>query len=404
MIEENGPFHVKDFGNTVYENVYAWNKVGHVLYMESPQTVGYSYTTDNNFSTDDDETASNNHNALIDFFTTKFPELKGNDFYITGESYGGIYIPTLAVLVASDTTNFPNFKGVAIGNGMLSYHLQTNTLPHLFFYHALMRQGLYDQVATQCCNGNPYTCDYDNLSGACSNLVDEMLSQADDQDPYNLYAVCYLEDGGNKKTFIRDHMLKRMDKNGNLRPRNKQLGSALPTCAQENNTVGYLDRQDVRTALHIPTTLPAWAECSDVLNYNRIYFDMTAQIKTLLQKNVRILIYNGDVDTACNVMMNEEFINTLGLTIQGGNVNNRKVWHYNGSLEQMSQCCDYISNVGGYYTKYNGLDFVTVRGSGHFVPQDKPREALQMIYNYVNQLDYSTPVPVSTQPQPLING
>lgn len=43
---------------------------------------------------------------------------------------------------------------------------------------------------------------------------------------------------------------------------------------------------------------------SDALNYNRIYFDMTAQIKTLLQKNVRILIYNGDVDTACNVMMN----------------------------------------------------------------------------------------------------
>jgi hypothetical protein len=41
-----------------------------------------------------------------------------------------------------------------------------------------------------------------------------MLSQADDLDPYNLYAVCYLDDGGNKKTFIRDHMLKRMDKNG----------------------------------------------------------------------------------------------------------------------------------------------------------------------------------------------
>ena len=47
------------------------------------------------------------------------------------------------------------------------------------------------------------------------------------------------------------------------------------------------------------------------------------------------------------------------------------------------------------------LDFVTVRGSGHFVPGDKPREALQMIYNYVNQKDYSAPVPVSTQPQPL---
>lgn len=28
LLEENGPFHVKDDGDTVYENVYAWNKVG----------------------------------------------------------------------------------------------------------------------------------------------------------------------------------------------------------------------------------------------------------------------------------------------------------------------------------------------------------------------------------------
>lgn len=62
------------------------------------------------------------------------------------------------------------------------------------------------------------------------------------------------------------------------------------------------------------------------------------------------------------------------------------------------------SKIRHSITRFLGLDFVTVRGSGHFVPQDKPREALQMIYNYVHQLDYSTPVPVSTQPQPLING
>uniref|UniRef100_A0A914CB29 Uncharacterized protein n=1 Tax=Acrobeloides nanus TaxID=290746 RepID=A0A914CB29_9BILA len=40
----------------------------------------------------------------------------------------------------------------------------------------------------------------------------------------------------------------------------------------------------------------------------------------------------------------------------GGNVSNRQVWHYNGSLEQMSQCCDYISNVAGYVTQYNGIE------------------------------------------------
>ena len=65
LIEELGPFHVKDNGNTVYENVYAWNKVGHILFLESPAGVGFSYATDGNVTTDDDRVAMDNYNALV---------------------------------------------------------------------------------------------------------------------------------------------------------------------------------------------------------------------------------------------------------------------------------------------------------------------------------------------------
>uniref|UniRef100_A0A914EC78 Uncharacterized protein n=1 Tax=Acrobeloides nanus TaxID=290746 RepID=A0A914EC78_9BILA len=54
-----------DNGNTVYENVYSWNKVGHVIYLESPAGVGFSYSTDGNIVTDDDKTAKENYNALV---------------------------------------------------------------------------------------------------------------------------------------------------------------------------------------------------------------------------------------------------------------------------------------------------------------------------------------------------
>uniref|UniRef100_A0A8R1E141 Carboxypeptidase n=1 Tax=Caenorhabditis japonica TaxID=281687 RepID=A0A8R1E141_CAEJA len=138
LIEELGPFHVRDYGKTVYYNEYTWNKFANVIFLESPAGVGFSYSTSSNLTVNDEETALYNHMALVDFLE-KFPEYQGRDFWIAGESYAGVYIPTLAVRILNDKSNFPNFKGVAIGNGELDMPNNFNTMLPLYYYHALIR-------------------------------------------------------------------------------------------------------------------------------------------------------------------------------------------------------------------------------------------------------------------------
>lgn len=123
MLYEHGPYLINDDGKTLRSNPHAWNTVANVLYMEAPAGVGFSYSTAGaaDYSNNDAQTAQDNLNALISFFT-KFPEYAGREFFVSvrcradgavlgarrpasradaralggqGESYGGIYVPTL---------------------------------------------------------------------------------------------------------------------------------------------------------------------------------------------------------------------------------------------------------------------------------------------------------------------
>ncbi|VDQ12857.1 unnamed protein product [Trichobilharzia regenti] len=64
--------------------------------MEAPAGVGFSYAVDNNITTDDDFTALNNYHALLNFLKI-YPEYTHRDLFLTGESYAGVYLPTLAL-------------------------------------------------------------------------------------------------------------------------------------------------------------------------------------------------------------------------------------------------------------------------------------------------------------------
>jgi serine carboxypeptidase-like clade 1 len=71
------------------------------LYVDSPAGVGFSYSkTREDYITGDLKTALDSHAFLLKWFED-YAEFLSNPFYIAGESYAGIYVPTLSRNVAN---------------------------------------------------------------------------------------------------------------------------------------------------------------------------------------------------------------------------------------------------------------------------------------------------------------
>ncbi|XP_042314793.1 lysosomal protective protein-like [Sceloporus undulatus] len=134
FLAENGPFHLNSDG-TLYLNPSSWNQVANMLYIESPAGVGYSYSTSEDTTIDDSQVAEDNYQALQSFFA-KFPNFANNPFYVFGESYGGIFVPSLTSKIAEGSASI-NLKGFGVGNGMLSYALNELTLMEFGYYHGV---------------------------------------------------------------------------------------------------------------------------------------------------------------------------------------------------------------------------------------------------------------------------
>ena len=101
-----------------------------MIYLEAPVGVGYSEASDaemqiinddttsslgstrlfwTNLTTSINPSKSDNRDAIKDFFT-KFPSYLENGIFISGESYAGIYVPTLISKIVDDAMLSPHFK------------------------------------------------------------------------------------------------------------------------------------------------------------------------------------------------------------------------------------------------------------------------------------------------------
>lgn len=86
--------------------------VANVLFLESPAGVGFSYSDNTSDYTVGDKKASIDSYIFLRNWLERFPEYKARDFFITGESYAGHYIPQLADLIHSKNKKSKNHKRI----------------------------------------------------------------------------------------------------------------------------------------------------------------------------------------------------------------------------------------------------------------------------------------------------
>ncbi|XP_042423826.1 serine carboxypeptidase II-3-like [Zingiber officinale] len=349
-MEELGPFRVMSDGKTLYRNPYAWNKVANILFLESPAGVGFSYSnTMSDYSKSGDRrTAIDALVFLVNWFE-RFPEYKRRDFFITGESYAGHYVPQLAHAILHHKDHLINLKGIAIGNAVINKETDSKGTFDYFWTHALIADETIHAIH-KFCNFSP---DAPLTAPECDRAVDEANLAVYELDVYNIYApLCFLS--GVAPT-----------------PKSPSIENFDPCTSNYVET--YLNNLEVQNALHANVTKLnyTWSGCSQVItSWSDQPSTMLPIIHELLSNGIRILKYSGDFDGVVPITSTRYSLKKIKLRVKAP----WRAWMLN-------------SEVGGYTVVYDhNLIFATVRGAGHEVPSYQPARALEMIKSFLQGL------------------
>uniref|UniRef100_H2Z2J4 Carboxypeptidase n=1 Tax=Ciona savignyi TaxID=51511 RepID=H2Z2J4_CIOSA len=326
---EHGPYKFNKVNGDLEENPFSWNKLAHTLYIESPAGVGFSYDSNPSHIYNDSITAQENLHALESFFI-KFPTYRNKDLYLSGESYAGVYVPALAsAIVQQNTWMARNLRGLLIGNGLMHFEYNQASLIYFAYYHGLFDRRSWTELHRACCPSASKRCMFNAIMESDCRveiLKVEELVWNNGINVYNLYSPCMTEsqrelsklnsfrslftETALEEPFLGDSILEMR------KPMSERSLSLVPPCTDASVVTDYLNRADVQAALHVRET--NWQICRTEKNkqIRKYKYAILIFLNNLLkQEDVRIFLYFGDVDMACNFMGGEWFVNGLGYEV-----------------------------------------------------------------------------------------
>ena len=389
---EHGPFQMNFTANGtgIELNPYSWINAMNMIYIESPVGVGFSNVpNETTYVTGDKQTADDTY-AFLQGFYQEFPQFKPNDFWVTGESYGGHYVPEIVnrVLDGNDevahTGDFKiPIKGWMVGNPWTDPEGEAWGVVGNWWDRAIIGRPDWDAI-------NDY-CDYKDITFWIINNATAGAQRTEAQKAawWNHNLKLAQTELGQFKTHnstkcfaalykASDVEFNKVDIEGVYRDMCvdgvRQLEDQINPCSL-TQVVEYLNIPAVRAAIHASLTVPEqWSPCNapPALTYST--YDTQQPVlyvyeRAFRETDLKVLVYSGDNDAIVPYTGTRMWIHKLNRAI----VNDHHQWFADTNGMQ----------VAGWATQYDKFTFTTVRGAGHMVPYMKPHRALVMIQKFL---------------------
>uniref|UniRef100_A0A5B6YKB7 Carboxypeptidase n=1 Tax=Davidia involucrata TaxID=16924 RepID=A0A5B6YKB7_DAVIN len=337
MFYENGPFSIANNLSLVW-NEHGWDKVSNLLYVDQPIGTGFSYTSDRRDIRHNEAGVSDDLYDFLQAFFEEHPQFAKNDFYITGESYAGHYIPAFAARVhqgnkAKEGIHI-KLKGFAIGNGLTNPAIQYKAYTDYALDMGIIKKSDYDRInkVLPVCETAIKLCGTDGTISCvasyfvCNAIFSSILALAGNINYYDIRKKC--------------------------------VGSL---CYDFSNLENFLNQKSVRDALGVGDI--EFVSCSTTV-YQAMLVDW---MRNLLEDGVKLLIYAGEYDLICNWLGNSRWVHAMEWTGQKEFVASPEVpFEVEGS-------------EAGLLKNHGPLSFLKVHDAGHMVPMDQPKAALEML-------------------------
>ncbi len=339
VLAENGPYRVAE-SVTLESNPFSWNNRADVLYVDQPLGVGFSNCSDVDKIPSTDLEAAKDMYAFLGGFVTKYPEYQKRNFYITGHSYAGHYVPVTAKYFLDQHPSFLVLKGIAVGNGWFESAPQLMVAPDFGIKRGIVTDTLH------------------YVGASLAYYMSAMMIG------FRKYGVASLFNS------IADRIGNGIKSRFNVYDIRKKC-DVPPICYNNTLVDKFIERSDVLEALGVyprKWTTCSWQVFKKFLR-GSYYEDTTEQVKALLDSygKLKVVIYTGTDDWICNIDGVDMVFDALEWS--GRQQFTEAIWHnwYIGG------------RLAGTYRETKNLKYYKVFASGHLVCFDQPESAYEIL-------------------------